>query len=412
MDSDSQRAVGDVELRRLTLAKLADYLEAQQTTATDQWLMAVRRDPEIAAANRLTHQQLLDHLPEIYQECCAFLRTRDPAVLVEDAKSDAQTHGEIRWADGYKIAELIRELEVFRGILGGIVLRFGDIDPRFRGPIVAAASSSLQQFFGEVTVHSVAQYADEQQRVVQTYTAQVESANVELSRANASLQQALSERERLLVVVAHEVRAFLQGVTLAGQTSLAAAGPQKAEALDQQLKDVQDLLGQLLDHTTLISNREPLSAAAFDPAQLHDELLQIYRPAAGEKGLALVGACAEAPRLVVANRLKVKQVAANLLSNAIKYTAAGHVSLVFGVRDADRWVIQIADTGPGLQAQAAKQLFGGGPDTEVVPSRGIGLAITRDLVELLGGSLQVITKTGGGSVFEIVLPIDVSCPRA
>jgi hypothetical protein len=275
VDSDSQRAAGDAELRRRSLANLADYLEAQQATATDQWLMAVRRDPEIAAADRLTHLQLLDHLPEIYQECCTFLRTRDAALLVEDAKSDAKTHGEIRWAEGYKIDELIRELEVFRGICGGIVLRYGDVDPRFRGPVAVAASSLLQQFFGEITVHSVAQYANEQQRVVQTYTSQLESTNLQLSRANVSLEQALSERQRLIAVVAHEVRTFLQGVKLQ-EHSAEGASSQTHNANAAQLKDVEDLLGQLLDHTALIANRESLSAAAFEPAKLHEEC--IVRP--------------------------------------------------------------------------------------------------------------------------------------
>jgi signal transduction histidine kinase len=135
----------------------------------------------------------------------------------------------------------------------------------------------------------------------------------------------------------------------------------------------------------------------------------MYRPAAHDKGLALVGSCAEAPKQVVADRLRVKQIAANLLSNAIKYTSEGHVSLSFGLRGADRWVMQIADTGPGLEAGDAQHLFGGSATgTEVVPRRGIGLAITKDLVDLLGGSLQVITKAGGGTLFEIVLPIGPS----
>lgn len=402
MDSDSQRAGADAEQRRLTLAKLADYLVSQRSAVTDQWLMAVRRDPEIAAADRLTHQQLIDHLPEIYEECCQFLRTRDAAVFIEDAKSDAKTHGEIRWADGYKIDELIRELEVFRGILYATVLRFGELDPRFRGPVAASASALLQQFFGEITVHSVAQFADEQQRVVQTYTQQLESSNLELSRANASLEQALSERHRLIGVVVHEVRGFLQGL----KHNALSQGAASVEYAGNQLKDVEDLLAQLLDHTTLIASGEPLAPSCFDPAVLHEEVLQLYRANAYNKCLALIGTCADVPRQVTADRAKLKQVAANLLSNAIKYTHQGHVSLTFAARDQDRWVLQVADSGPGLDASAAKLLLGGGPANTEVPPRGIGLAITKDLVGLLRGSIQVITKIGGGTVIEVVLPID------
>ncbi len=406
MDSDSQRALGDAEVRRLTLTKLADYLESQRAAITDQWLMAVRRDPEIAAADRLTHQQLVDHLPEIYEQCCRFLRTRDASLLVEDAKSDAKTHGEIRWADGYKIEELIRELEVFRGILGAVVGRFADIDPRFRGAIVAAAASLVQQFFGEVTVHSVAQYADEQQRVVQTYTQQLESANLDLGRANASLQQALSERQRLTAIIAHEIRNLLQGLRHAERLPPEQSGSVRAYA-DAQLSDVESLLSQLLNHTSLIANREPLSAAGFDPAQLHAELMHFYLGIARQGGLALVGSCVGLPPQIVSDRLKVKQIASNLLSNALRHTTEGHVSLNFEMRDADRWVLRIGDTGPGLAHVDAERLFGGlSASTEMVPRRGIGLAITKDLVDLLGGSLQVVTKAGSGTVIEVVLPLD------
>lgn len=405
MDSDSQRALVDAEARRLTLAKLADHLASQRVALTDQWLLAVRRDPEIAAADRLTHQQLVDHLPEIFEECCTFLRTRDASVLVEDAKSDAKLHGGIRWADGYKIDELIRELEVFRGILGAVVGRFGDIDPRFHGPIVASATSLVQQFFGEVTVHSVAQYSDEQQRVVETYTRQLEAANLELGRANTSLQQALSERQRLTAIVAHEVRNFLQGLKYVTRSSERMGERARAHA-DAQLRDVEELLGQLLDHTSLIANREPLAVAAFDLVKLYEELAHTYRPIAQQKSLSFLGGCADAPPQVSGDRLKIKQVAANLLSNALKYTPEGHVSLTFATQDAQRWVMRIADTGPGLAPEAAERLFGGFPHGgEVVPRRGIGLAITKDLVDLLGGSVQVVTKVGAGTVIEVVLPI-------
>jgi signal transduction histidine kinase len=407
MDSDSQRALRDAETRRMTLSQLADYLQSQRVAITDQWLLAVRRDPEIAAADRLTHQQLVDHLPEIYEECCAFLRTRDASVLVEGAKSDAKLHGGIRWADGYKIEELIRELEVFRGILGLVVARFSDIEARFHGPIVAAAASLVQKFFGEVTVHSVAQYAEEQQRVVETYTRQIEESNLELSRANAALQQALSERHRLTAIVAHEVRNFLQGLKYVTLAPGGERGERTLAYADAQLRDVEDLLSQLLDHTALIANREPLCPTSFDPARLHEELMQAYRPLAQQKHLSFLGSCAEAPKQITGDRLKIKQIASNLLSNALKYTLEGHVALTFALQDAGRWVVRVADTGPGLAPEAAERLFGGFPgSSEVVPRRGIGLAITKDLVDLLGGSVQVVTKVGAGTVIEVVLPIE------
>jgi signal transduction histidine kinase len=404
MDPDTQRAFPDLETKRLTLAQLAEYLETQAGTVTDQWLLAVRRDPEIAAADRLTHQQLVDHLPEIYQECCVFLRTRDAAALVDGAKADAQTHGGIRWADGYQIDELIRELEIFRQILAATMARYSDLDPRFRGPIEVVANALVHRFLGEVTVNSVAQYAQEQQAVVATYTQQLESANRDLARTNSNLQQLLSERQRLTAVIAHEVRNFLQGLKYSKALESSSKGAN--EYASAQLRDVENLLTQLLDHSTLIANREPLAPAEFDAATLHEELVQLYRPAAESKGLAFLGGCIDLPSRIVGDRMKIKQIAANLLSNALQYTSQGHVSLVFARHDADRWVIRVADSGPGLSSEASERLFGGlAGNAELVPRSGIGLAITKDLVDLLSGSIQVVTKAGAGTVIEIVLPV-------
>lgn len=405
MESDSQRAF-DAEAKRLTLARLADYLEAQQAAVTDQWLLAVRRDPEIAAADRLTHQQLVDHLPDIYKECCNFLRTRDAAALIEGAKDDAKTHGGIRWADGYEIDELIRELEVFRGILAATILRYGETDARFRGSIEAAANALVHRFFGEVTVNSVTQYAQEQHAVVATYTRQLEAANLELGRANASLQQALSERERLTAVIAHEVRNFLQGLKYSKSSASPRGEGAGTDFAQAQLRDVEELLTQLLDHSTLIANRDAMTFAELDPAKVHEELMQLYRPVAQRKGLSFIGTSDTAPKRVIGDRLKIRQIASNLLSNALQYTNAGHVSLTFAGYDRDRWVIRIADSGPGLSEEAAQRLFGNvGGTADLVPRSGIGLAITKDLVDLLSGSIQVVTKVGAGTVIEILLPI-------
>jgi signal transduction histidine kinase len=405
MGSDQERSGADAEAKRLTLGRLADYLEAQKDAVTDQWLLAVRRDPEISAADKLTHQQLVDHMPDIYKECCAFLRTRDAATLVEGAKNDAKTHGGIRWADGYQIDELVRELEVFRGILGATISRFGDVEPRFRGSIEGSATALVQRFFGEVAVNSVAQYAQEQQVVVATYTRQLETANLELSRTNASLQQALSERERLTAVIAHEVRSFLHGLKQSNTEGMPA---QPQTRSDLQLRDVEELLTQLLDHSMLIAKREPIAGSEFDPAALYEELAETYRDAAQRKGLTFIGTCSEAPKHVVGDRAKIKRIAANLLSNALKFTGDGHVALTFATYDADRWVIRIADTGPGLNAEATQRLFGNlSADNDLVQRSGIGLAITKDLVELLAGSIQVITKVGAGTVIEILLPLGV-----
>lgn len=412
MDSEAQRAP-DAESRRITLSKLADYLESQQDAVTEQWLLAVRRDPDIATADRLTHQQLVDHLPEIYQECCQFLRRRDTAVLVRNATADAKEHGEFRWQNGYRIDELIRELEAFRRIMGAAVLRFVDIDPRFAGAIERQASVLVHQFFGEVTVNSVKQFVIEQQAVVASYTERMQAANLELAQTNSTLQQTLAERQRLTAVVAHELRNLLQGLAVAARVwEEQPSAEQAREFVHDQVGELEQLLLQLLEHCSL-ADPEPPVAGEIELAVLHEQVLRRYAPIAEKKGLSLRGDLSTAPVAVVGEVSKLRMVIENLVSNAIRYTISGVVTLRFATHDAERWIVAVSDTGPGLSAAAAEQLFGAvGAPGETVPRPGLGLAITRDLIAGLGGSLQVTTQAGMGTAIEVILPCGTVSARA
>lgn len=405
METDPKRIGAEVESSRTVLGRFADYLVSQQSALTDQWLLAVRRDPKIAAADRLTHQQLLDHLPQLYGELCEFILKRDASALVEEVKDGAELHGEYRWRDGYKIDELLRELEAFRQIVNGAVARYAQQDAGFRGSMESAASTLIHQFFAEVEIHSARQYAEEQAAVVRSWTEKLEATNVQLGRANAGLKQALGERQRLTTVVAHELRNFLQ--SLAHSARLwereSESSPLRKE-VGAQIRDMEAMLTQLLEHSELIAEKKTPTRDVYAPAALHAELAEMYQPLAEARGLTFVADASEAPQEVVGDRARVRQVAVNLLANAVKYTHEGEVSFVFAVHDEQRWAIRIGDTGPGLTSRATGRLFGELAGDDGSPGRGMGLGITRDLVELLGGSMQVQTRAGAGTRIEVLFP--------
>jgi len=405
MESEAQKSP-DAEWRRTTLSRLAEFLESQRDAVTEQWLLAVRRDPNIATADRLTHQQLVDHLPAIYQECCQFLRRRDTSVLVDDAQADAKEHGEFRWQNGYRIDELIRELESFRRIMAATVLRFIDVDARFAGTLERQASALMHQFFGEVTVNSVKQFVQEQQAVVGSYTDRMQAANLELAQMNSSLQQALSERHNLTSLVAHELRNLLQGLTVAARIwDEQPSAEQAATWVRDQIRDLEQLLLQLLQQSSLIESSHDGGLAEVDLAVLHAQLMQQYQAAATKKGLRLQGEVSVVPLQVVADHTKLRLLVESLLTHAIAQTANGSVTLSFTGHDAQRWILCVSDSGPGLTTAAAEQLFGAIGGVSEPPQRNVkGLAITRSLIAALGGSLQVTTQTGYGTRIEVVLP--------
>jgi signal transduction histidine kinase len=406
MEKDPGRARPEAESPRATMLRFADYLAKQEAALTEQWLLVVRRDPQIAAADRLTHQQLVDHLPELYRELCDFLRKRDAGALAEDVKSDAEQHGEFRWRNGYHVDELAREIEAFRGIAVAAVARFANEDAAFRGAVEATARALVHQFFAEVSVNSVKQYADEKAAVLQAYAGKLEAANVQLGRANAGLKQAMAERQRLTTVVAHELRNFLEGLAHSARIWEQGAHDTVRSQASAQIHEMQDLVTQLLEHSELISSQRAPSRDAFDPRILHAEIAALYRPLAARKGLAFLGESGRAPVEVVGDRSLMRQIVTNLLANAVRYTNEGQVSLVFAAHDEQRWLIRIEDTGPGLTARATGRLFSElSADAQPLPSRGIGLGITRDLIDILGGSLQVVTQAAAGTRIDVLLPL-------
>jgi CheY-like chemotaxis protein len=111
---------------------------------------------------------------------------------------------------------------------------------------------------------------------------------------------------------------------------------------------------------------------------------------------------------VIADRTRLKQVLLNLLSNAIKYNRdAGAVVVSYDVADSERVRISVQDTGPGLRAEQVQALFQPfnrlGQESGLVEGTGIGLVVTKKLVELMGGAIGVSSAVGTGSVFFIEL---------
>jgi signal transduction histidine kinase len=98
----------------------------------------------------------------------------------------------------------------------------------------------------------------------------------------------------------------------------------------------------------------------------------------------------------------------NLMTNAIKYTPAGEVSLGFLAGPPGRWAIEVADTGPGIPIEEQSRIFEEfhrvPGTTGGQPGAGLGLAITQQLVTLLGGNLELSSESGHGTKFRIELP--------
>jgi signal transduction histidine kinase len=370
--------------QRVSLAGFAEYLARQQTAILEQWQLTVRRDTQIETADRLPHQELVDHLPRLLRELCEFLHARDVDILTGEARRDAANHGELRWRGGYRIDELLRELEAVRQLVFAAAFRYREAHPDFKGTLEASAHALCQQFFAEITVASARQFMDEQQNAARVSTDAVAMSRQELGRATMKLGRALKERHLASTIVARELRQLLQRLP---RTDPVAGVAQALQSFVEQLVEYAELSGG-----SVRPQRE-----VFDPRALFSEIVAAHKSAIEARGVRLLTECVTAPAAVQGDRTRIRRIAGILLDAATEATASGRISFAFIFSAAPRWTIAVSDTSPGLSADASQEAEG-------LPVRGITQAIAEELVSLLGGSLNTEVQSGVGVRVEVTLP--------
>ncbi len=252
-------------------------------------------------------------------------------------------------------------------------------------------------------------------------TAELEMTNLQLRAATAKTEESVRLKGEFLANLSHELRTPLHVVLgyaqlladgvygpLAGRQT-AALGKIRANAqiLRRLINDIVDLL-------RAETGRLSLSIEEFDPRETIESIMSTLRPLFAAKGLAFAGELAPDLPPMQSDRAKLQIVLYNLLANALKFTPAGSVALRAGVGPRDGWLtFEVADTGPGIAPDQLPRLFQSfrqldGSTTREAGGAGIGLSLTRQLVELLGGDIAVESEPGRGSVFRVALPAVVS----
>ncbi|MDE2275708.1 MAG: response regulator [Burkholderiales bacterium] len=236
--------------------------------------------------------------------------------------------------------------------------------------------------------------------------------------ALAAAQQANRAKSEFLSRASHELRTPLNAVI--GFASLMLSHPRDRLTPTQreQLGYIADagrhllaLINDMLDVSAIESGRVSVAIGDVDARALLAEVLSTLREQAAAAGVALAAGRAGPATLVRADPVRLKQVLLNLLSNAIKYNrAGGHVTATVGAADAPPGLlaIEVRDTGSGLTPEQREHLFEPfnrlGADHRGIPGTGIGLTISKMLVELMQGRIEVESWPGQGTRFVIHLP--------
>ena len=244
---------------------------------------------------------------------------------------------------------------------------------------------------------------------------------MELHLAMAAAEKANFAKSQFLSAMSHELRTPLNAILGFAQlveSDTPSPSPSQKRHIDQILKSgwyLLDLINEILDLAMIESGRLTLSPEAISLAEVMLECHAMIEPQARARGVSMTFPKFEFPYFVKADRTRLKQVLINLLFNAIKYNKpAGTVTVEYSLSPPDSIRIGIRDAGEGLAPAQLAQLFQPfnrlGKEAGVEQGTGIGLVMTKRLVELMGGVIGVDSAVGIGSVFWIEFGLTSATP--
>lgn len=242
----------------------------------------------------------------------------------------------------------------------------------------------------------------------------LEKQVVLLQEARNKAEVANRAKSQFLANISHEIRTPLNAVLgLAQVGSHSSRDPDVRDRFTHILASGQHLLSiinEILDLSKLDAGKLHVNSAPFELSATVDEALGFVRESAEEKGLNLaVEYHPELPDWVMGDSLRLRQILANLLDNAVKFTREGDVSLVVSPVDG-QVSFAVIDTGIGIDNAQIARLFNAfeqadGTTTRRFGGAGLGLAISRNLAELMGGTITASGAPGNGSIFTLCLPL-------
>ena len=229
---------------------------------------------------------------------------------------------------------------------------------------------------------------------------------------NEEQQEMLQQKARCMMTMSHELRSPLSAVMgyaeLLPDISCEGEVNQIKLNILQAGERMQSLLNTLLSYYRLTAGKVRVNPVLFSPQSIERTLGGLFSVAAEEKGLSLhteyVG---DGLTVVSGDRERILQIGQNLLSNAIKFTDEGCVTLSVRFEDG-MMTMEVGDTGPGMTDEEKKRAFepfARLANADVQEGFGLGLNITKELTEMLGGQLEVDSKKGEGTTFRITLPL-------
>lgn len=242
----------------------------------------------------------------------------------------------------------------------------------------------------------------------------VNERTAELNQAVCEARSANEAKSRFLALMSHEIRTPLHGMLgLSELLSSSALDEQQREYVKNILgagKSLLLLLNDILDFSKIEAGEMSLEMLAFDPVKVLRETLDLMQSGLKDKDVSLeISVAKPLPFQLLNDPTRLRQVMLNLVGNAVKFTKRGKVTVALRA-DPDALIFEVKDSGIGMSEAVIAGLFepfrqGDGSITRKFGGTGLGLVISKSLIEKMGGQLRVTSWEGKGSCFSFALPL-------
>jgi signal transduction histidine kinase len=258
---------------------------------------------------------------------------------------------------------------------------------------------------------------EEKREELERLNGELNRSNQELEEANAKLRELAELKEEFLAVTTHDLRSPL--TVISGVISFFSSGrlgeltPEQQNMvamMERNTHNLIELVNDLLDSAKIESGTLQLDFAPTELPALVGETCEAMSTVASEKGITVECHFPDDTPKVLADRAKLRRVLVNLVSNALKFTKKDGRIDISGARAGKMIRVSVTDTGVGIPADDLPTLFdkyeqGRSRATRSEKGTGLGLYITRQLVELHGGEIKVESTVGKGSIFSFTIPV-------
>ncbi len=238
-----------------------------------------------------------------------------------------------------------------------------------------------------------------------------QKARSDLIREKKRSEQLIESRHKLLLSVSHDIKTPLSSMMgymeMWESNEISEEQRRELRSARSSARHILSMLSNLLEFSRLERNRSLLRNDRFEMHTLMEDLLDMLRPLAEEKGVRLE--CENhlpSPFVTMSDQTLIKQILVNVVSNGVKYTREGSVTI--DLRYEEQLTVTITDTGIGMEARELKEIFkpfSRVGDPSISEGSGFGLYVTRGLVDALRGEITLTSEKGKGTCVVITLPL-------